>query len=125
MIVERGADDLALVLGAIDRTEHVDIRYEVVDGALRECPVAVADIPTWSAERVASHVPFCAEAIERGGHALVAMNSDAGAATVSVSALPSGSAVGFSLPRGCRLADPPHPELFAPEPDDIHLVCDL
>lgn len=35
------------------------------------------------------------------------------------------SAVGFYLGRGCRLADPVHPALFAMEPDDIHLACPL
>jgi len=42
-----------------------------------------------------------------------------------VSATPTGSAVGFYLSRGCELADPPHAELFALEPEDIHLVCEL
>lgn len=48
---------------------------------------------------------------------------EAGAATMYVSAVPSGSAVGFYLSRGCRLANEPHPDLFAREPEDIHLVC--
>ena len=49
----------------------------------------------------------------------------AGARSLYVSATPTGSAVGFSLGRGCRLADPVHPELFTDEPEDIHLVCPL
>jgi GNAT superfamily N-acetyltransferase len=49
----------------------------------------------------------------------------AGAETMYVSATPTGSAVGFYLGRGCRLADPVHPDLFAQEPEDIHLVCPL
>jgi ribosomal protein S18 acetylase RimI-like enzyme len=49
----------------------------------------------------------------------------AGADTLYVSATPTGSAVGFYLSQGCRLADPVHPALFAQEPDDIHLVCSL
>ncbi len=49
----------------------------------------------------------------------------AGAASMYVSATPTGSAVGFYLRQGCRLADPPHPELFAHEPEDIHLICAL
>lgn len=40
-----------------------------------------------------------------------------------VSATPSGSAVGFYTSRGCRVVDAPHPELFAKEPEDIHLTC--
>lgn len=50
---------------------------------------------------------------------------DAGAHSLYVSAVPSGSAVGFYLSRGCELAESPHPGLFAKEPDDIHLVCRL
>ena len=42
-----------------------------------------------------------------------------------VSATPAGSAVGFYLSRGCRLADPVHPHLWAQEPDDIHLTLSL
>jgi hypothetical protein len=42
-----------------------------------------------------------------------------------VSATSTGSAVGFYLSRGCRLADPVHPKLFELEPVDIHLVLDL
>lgn len=51
--------------------------------------------------------------------------AEAGARSMYVSATPTGSAVGFYLSRGCRLADPVHPELYAQEPDDIHLVCPL
>lgn len=46
----------------------------------------------------------------------------AGATRMYVSATPSGSAVGFYRGRGCELADPPHSELFAAEPEDIHFV---
>ncbi len=55
----------------------------------------------------------------------VALARDAGARSLYVSATPTGSAVGFYLGRGCRLADPVHPELFAHEPEDIHLICPL
>lgn len=51
--------------------------------------------------------------------------SGAGAASMYVSATPTGSAVGFYLSQGCRLADPVHPVLFEHEPEDIHLVCEL
>jgi ribosomal protein S18 acetylase RimI-like enzyme len=50
---------------------------------------------------------------------------EAGARSLYVSATSTGSAVGFYLSRGCQLADPVHPELFAHEPEDIHLVCPL
>ena len=49
--------------------------------------------------------------------------TNAGATSIYVSATPSGSAVGFYTTRGCRLAESPHPALFAKEPEDIHLIC--
>jgi ribosomal protein S18 acetylase RimI-like enzyme len=55
----------------------------------------------------------------------VALAREAGARCVYVSATSTESAVGFYLSRGCQLADPVHPELFAEEPEDIHLVCSL
>jgi len=53
--------------------------------------------------------------------------SDSGAHAMYVSATPTGSAVSFYLKQGCRLAGPDEivQELFALEPDDIHLVCAL
>ena len=48
-----------------------------------------------------------------------------GATSIYVSATSSGSAVGFYTTRGCQLANPPHPALFAKEPEDIHFVCAL
>ncbi|MGE5149787.1 MAG: GNAT family N-acetyltransferase [Rhodospirillaceae bacterium] len=57
--------------------------------------------------------------------AAISIAKEAGARSMYVSATPTGSAVGFYLARGCRLADPVHPGLFAEEPDDIHLVVAL
>ena len=51
--------------------------------------------------------------------------AQADATSIYVSATPSGSAVGFYTSRGCRLAAPPHPALFAKEPEDIHLICPI
>jgi ribosomal protein S18 acetylase RimI-like enzyme len=42
-----------------------------------------------------------------------------------VSATPSGSAVGFYQSQGFQLVDKPHPELFALEPEDIHMFMQL
>jgi GNAT superfamily N-acetyltransferase len=55
----------------------------------------------------------------------VEIATDADATTIYVSATPSGSAVGFYTSHGCRLAEPPHPALFAKEPEDIHLICPI
>ncbi len=57
--------------------------------------------------------------------AAVAAAADANATSVYVSAVPTGSAVGFYLSRGCALAEPVHPVLYTKEPDDIHLTCSL
>ncbi len=48
-----------------------------------------------------------------------------GARTLYVSATPSEHTVTFYLARGCRLNPQPDPELFAQEPEDVHLLCDL
>lgn len=51
--------------------------------------------------------------------------AEGGSESLYVSAVPTGSAVGFYLSRGCQLADPVHPVLHAREPEDIHLLCPL
>jgi ribosomal protein S18 acetylase RimI-like enzyme len=48
-----------------------------------------------------------------------------GSRQVYVSAVPSGSAVGFYRSSGFDLAPEPLPELYDLEPDDIHMVLDL
>ena len=58
-------------------------------------------------------------------NAAVDISEGVGAESIYVSATPTGSAVGFYLRQGCRLAHPVHPELFAAEPEDIHLVRSL
>ncbi len=44
---------------------------------------------------------------------------------VYVSATPSRSAIGFYQSQGFEIADSVHPELFAREPEDIHMVLEL
>lgn len=48
-----------------------------------------------------------------------------GATHLYVSATPSGSAIGFYQSRGFRLTPTPDPDLFALEPEDIHMVLEL
>ncbi len=48
-----------------------------------------------------------------------------GATQLYVSATPSQSAVGFYLRKGFKPTAPPDPELFALEPEDIHMIKDL
>ena len=168
-----GLDDIGLI-ARIDRSEHVDVEYAVVDGYLIEQPASFehADIPPWDSVSVAAKVAFCAPLVAGGAALFGAFEDDrflglavvdgsfepglawlaflhvsrearrlgagtalwaaavqkaaqAGAESIYVSAVPTGSAIGFYLSRGCRLADPVHPALYAMEPDDIHLVCPL
>ena len=171
-----GFDDVGLI-ARIDRSEHVDVEYAVVDGHLIERPVSMADIPPWDLvgagpHSVAEKIAFCAPLVAGGAalfgafegdrllgvavvdglfeprlawlaflhvsrqvrrrgaasalwHAAVHEAAQAGAESMYVSATPTGSAVGFYLSRGCRLADPVHPALYAGEPEDIHLACSL
>jgi GNAT superfamily N-acetyltransferase len=171
---ELAPDDVGLV-ALVDRSEHVDVEYEVVDGELTERPVTMADVPPWDpvgdgAYSVAAHVALCRDSVANGAQLLGTFDGDgellglavvdadfepplawlaflhvsrphrrrgvasalwaaaedaartAGATAMYVSATPTGSAVGFYLRQGCRLADPVHPALYANEPDDIHLV---
>jgi len=54
-----------------------------------------------------------------------ALARELGARRIYVSATPTESAVGFYLNHGFRLAKEPHPELFALEPEDIHMIKPL
>jgi len=171
-----GPGDVSLI-AEIDRSEHVDVQYEVVDGRLTERPVVMTEIPQWDPSgsgphSVAAHVDFCAPLIAGGANLLGAFDDErtagltvvdaafeprlawlaflhvsrpcrrqgaasalwaaavdlalaADATSMYVSATPTGSAVGFYLRQGCRLADPVHPRLFANEPEDVHLTCSL
>jgi GNAT superfamily N-acetyltransferase len=65
------AEDVSLV-AAIDRSEHVEVQYRVIDGELREFPATLTDVPAWDPAgsgpySVAAHVEFCSSAIARGG----------------------------------------------------------
>lgn len=62
----------------------------------------------------------------RAGQATVSTLRQAaqeGAAGLYVSSIPNKSTVDFYLAQGCRLIERPDAELFAREPEDIHLVC--
>lgn len=169
-----GIEGLGMIAG-IDRSEHVDVEYEVARGRLRERPVSMTEIPPWDPagtgfHSVAAQIEWCRDLVSRGAvllgcfsgrdcagvsvidpsfepglawlaflyvsrpfrhrgvasalwNAAAEAAASAGSGSVYVSAVPTGSAVGFYLSRGCRLADPPHPALHAKEPDDVHLIC--
>jgi GNAT superfamily N-acetyltransferase len=52
-----------------------------------------------------------------------AVARERGARGMYISATPSENTIHFYQRRGCTLIDTPDPELFALEPEDIHLVC--
>lgn len=56
------------------------------------------------------------------GHCLRQARQD-GAAGLYVSSIPNKRTVDFYLAQGCRLLAVPDAELFAREPEDIHLAC--
>lgn len=175
-MIRLAADDISLI-AAIDRSEHIDVQYGVIDGRLTEQPVTMTEVPTWDPtgtgpHSVAAQVEFCGSLIAAGAVFLGAVDEErtvglavidpvfdaglawlaflyvsrphrrrgaaralwdaatdhacaAGAESLYVSAVPTGSAVGFYLQQGCRLANPVHPTLFANEPDDVHLIRSL
>jgi ribosomal protein S18 acetylase RimI-like enzyme len=56
---------------------------------------------------------------------IIQMAQEHEATKLYVSATPSQSAVGFYKNQGFRLVDKPHPELYALEPEDIHMIKTL
>ena len=111
-VVLDGAD----LLGAYDQNEFLGL--VIVDGAFEPGMAWLAFLHVSRPHRrrgVASALWLAAERIA----------ADAGAELMYVSATPSDSAVGFYLSRVCRLASPPHPDLLAEEPEDIHFVCPI
>jgi len=164
-------------VAAIDRSEHVDLQYRVIDGQLQQVPATITEVSTWDPagsgpHSVSAEIEFCRSVLAGGGALLGAFDAKrtaglaiiqptfepptawlaflhvsrpcrrrgaaqalwsaaveisiaAGAHSIYVSATPTESAVGFYLRQGCRLADPVHPDLFAAEPDDIHLTCSI
>lgn len=74
------AQDVSLV-AEIDRTEHVDVEYRVIDGELREFPASITDVPPWDPTgdgpySVAAHIAFCSAAVARGGILLGAFDAE-------------------------------------------------
>ncbi len=171
-----GIDDVRLI-AKIDRSEHVEVEYSVVEDRLVELPGTMSDVPLWDPvakgpHSVAAEIAFC-EPLVAGGAVLLgafdgeslcgmavvdgsfepplawlaflhvtklhrrkgvasalwtaaeSVTAESGAESMYISAAPTGSAVGFYLSRGCELADPVHPQLYAMEPYDIHLVSTL
>ena len=71
----------ASLIAMIDRSEHVDVQYGVVDGQLTEQPVVMPEIPTWDPVGSGEHsvgalVEFCASAIVDGAVLLGVFEED-------------------------------------------------
>jgi len=49
-----GVEDIGLI-ARIDRSEHVEVEYRIVDGRLTERPVSMTEIPPWDPEGAGSH----------------------------------------------------------------------
>jgi GNAT superfamily N-acetyltransferase len=83
------ASEVGMIAG-IDRSEHVDVHYEVRDGRIVERPVFMADIPDWDRvgdgeHSLAHQLRACAEHLTAGGILLAAITDEgetAGAAIV-------------------------------------------
>ena len=80
VVSELASDDVGLV-ALVDRSEHVDVEYEVVDGELTERPVTMADVPPWDAvgdgpHSVTAHVAFCRDCVANGAQLLGAFDGD-------------------------------------------------
>jgi ribosomal protein S18 acetylase RimI-like enzyme len=76
-----GMESLGLI-AAIDRSEHVDIEYQVVNGQLQPRPVTMADIPPWDAAgtgpySVAARMGFCRDLVAAGAVLIGCFYADA------------------------------------------------
>ena len=75
-----GLGDLDLI-GEIDRSEHIDAEFTVVDGRLVERPVSMEEVPPWDPVgtgeySVAEKIEFCRPIVDRGGVLLGAFDDD-------------------------------------------------
>ena len=108
----------AQLLGAFDGQDVVGMA--VIDRALRPGIGWLALLHVSNGQRRAGVGQALWDACAR-------LVSNSGAYAMYVSATPTGSAVSFYLKQGCRLAGPEDivQDLFALEPEDVHLVCAL
>ena len=71
---------MALV-AAIDRSEHVEVEYRVIDGQLQQVPAVITDVPAWDPtgsgpHTVAAEIAFCSSVVARGGILLGAFDGE-------------------------------------------------
>ena len=65
------AEDVSLV-ATIDRSEHVDVQYCVIDGELQQIPAAITEVAAWDPtgsgpHSVTAKIAFCESVVARGG----------------------------------------------------------
>jgi GNAT superfamily N-acetyltransferase len=106
-------DEGGILLGALDGESLVG--FAILRPELSEGTAQLAGLYVDRAYRrlgVATSLVAEAERLAR----------EAGAVNLYVSAIPSGSAVGFYLERGFSPTEEPNEELYALEPDDSHMI---
>ena len=74
------AEDVSLV-ATIDRSEHVDVQYRVIDGELQQIPAAITEIAAWDPtgsgpHSVAAKIAFCESVVAGGGIILGAFDGE-------------------------------------------------
>jgi hypothetical protein len=74
------AEDVSLV-ATIDRSEHVDVRYCVIDGELQQIPAAIIEVAPWDPtgsgpHSVTAKAAFCESVVARGGILLGAFDEE-------------------------------------------------
>ena len=106
-------DDSGVLLGALDGDTLAGIAI------LRpELSKGIAQLAALYVDRKYRRQGVASELVARVEH----LAREAGAVKLYISAIPSGSAVGFYLERGFIPTEDVNEELFALEPDDIHMI---
>ncbi len=120
-------------LGEIDRTERIETLY-IQQGEQLVERAATFDVPPWSAEGDHEHSlaylrAFCERHLAAATRSAAASDADiaraAGHTTMVVSATPSVHTVRFYVGCGFAPMAEPLPELYALEPEDVHLSKSL
>ena len=80
----RSRDDVPALVGAIDRSERIELLYAVDDRAQLVSRSFVDDVPPWDAHAVAEYVRFCEAAIDDHGGVILAADIDGEVAGIVV-----------------------------------------
>jgi len=74
------SEDVSLV-ATIDRSEHVDVQYSVIDGELQQIPAAITEVAAWDPtgsgpHSVTAEIAFCESVVGHGGILLGAFDGE-------------------------------------------------